>query len=214
MALPACASTVITDPTWDGSATIGSIGYPDTSTYGEAITTPAGASNVSSFSFWLNENPGFEFQAFVSPWDNSNYVLTGSMLYLSPVTTVSDLNNDLVEYTFNDVNASVTPGTIYMFGVTVNNVYAYDSAYGAGSMGGDIFANGNSTNYFAWNNDSGDGTQLYSNWNNTGCADNGGSCGQAAFSVTYADTPEPNSLFLLGTGVLGLAGVVRRKLRV
>jgi hypothetical protein len=36
--------------------------------------------------------------------------------------------------------------------------------------------------------------------------------GQFAVEVDYAATPEPGSLLLLGTGMLGLAGVVRRKL--
>ena len=164
VALPAAAQTINTYPGWNGSDAISSFGYPNTATYGEAITTPGGASNVSSFSLWLTETPGFEFQAFVSPWDNNNYALTGSMLYLSPVTTVS--SGGLVQYTFNNVNAAVSAGTIYMFGVTIDNVYNTDAAFGAGSMGGDIFAGGNSTYYFAWNNDGGDGSLLYANWNN------------------------------------------------
>jgi PEP-CTERM motif len=217
IALPAGAQTIQTDPSWNGTNTISSFGYPNTSTYGEAITTPAGGTSVSSFSFWLNEAAGFQFQAFIAPWDNNNYLIPGgglsAAIYLSPIQTVSQ-GGSLVEYTINNVNTAVTPGTIYMFGITIDNVYNQDAQFGAGSQGGDIFANGNSTYYFAWNNDSGNGSLLGENWNNEGCANNGGSCGNAAWIVTYnsGTTPEPGSFILLGTGVLGLAGVIRRKL--
>ena len=216
LALPAAAQQINTFPGWNGSDTICCIGYPNTATYGEAITTPAGASNVSSFSFWMQQSVGFQFQAFIAPWDNNNYLIPGGLAgveYLSPITTVT--NGNLVQYTFDNVNAAVTPGTIYMFGVTIDNVYNNDAQFAAGTMGGDLFADGNSTYYFAWNNDSGDGSLLGQNWNNEGCADNTGLCGQAAFSVTYGGggtTPEPSSFILLGSGVLGLAGIVRRKL--
>jgi PEP-CTERM motif len=217
--LPAGAQINInTYPTWNGSDTISSFGYPNTATYGEAITTPAGGTNVSSFSFWLSEAVGFQFQAFIAPWDNNNYLIPGGLAgvsYLSSVQTVT--NSNLVQYTLSGVNLAVTPGTIYMFGVTIDNVYNHDAQYGAGVMGGDLFAGGNSTYYFAWNNDSGDGSLLGANWNNEGCANNGGSCGQAAWLVTYngsGSTPEPSSFILLGTGALGLFGVVRRKLKV
>ncbi len=187
VALPAGAQVINTYPGWNGTDTISAFGYPNTSTYGEAITTPAGATNVSQFSFYLKAPAGFQFQAFIAPWDNNNYLIPGGLAgvsYLSPVITVT--NPNLVQYTVNSVNLPVTPGTIYMFGITIDNVYDHDAQYGTGSMGGDVFSGGNSTYYFAWNNDSGNGTLLGQPWNNEGCANNGGSCGQAAWNVTYS----------------------------
>ena len=116
------------------------------------------------------------------------------------------------------MNLQVTAGTIYMFGLTIDNVYNQDAQFGAGTQGGDLFAGGSSTYYFAWNNDSGNGTLLGQNWNNEGCADNGGACGNAAWIINYGQssgsTPEPSSFILFGSGVVGLAGILRRKLKV
>ncbi len=207
----ALADIISTFPGWNGTDTISSFGNPNTSTYGEAITTPVGDGSVNSFAFSLQESAGFQFQAFISPWDNSGYALTGSLLFLSSVITASDSNLDL--YSIVVPGVAVTPGTIYMFGITIDNVYAADTGL-TGVMGGDLFADGNSTYYFAWNNDSGDFSQTYSNWNNEGCADNGGACGQAAFSVIYGPAvPEPGTLLFGATGLIGLGLVRLRKAR-
>jgi PEP-CTERM motif len=220
LALPAGATMVIkTFPTWNHTDTIFPFGYPNTATYGEAITTPAGQTDVTRFSFWLEEPVGFQFQAFIAPWDNNNYLIPGGLAGVSFLSPVKKSNNaSLKEYTVDVPNLTVTPGTIYMFGVTIDNVYNKNSGFTAGSMGGDYAFNGNSTYYLAFNNDSGNGTLLGQNWNtnNNGCADNGGTCGQAAFSVTYhvGPVPEPGSFLLLCTGLVGLAGAVRRKLSI
>lgn len=207
----ALADSILTFPGWNGTDTISAFGNPNTSTYGEAITTPAGDGSVSSFSFYLQESAGFQFQAFISPWDNSGYALTGSLLFLSSVITATDSNLDL--YSIVVPGAAVTPGTIYMFGITIDNVYAADTGL-TGVMGGDLEADGNSTYYFAWSNDGGDFSLAYSDWNNTGCADNGGACGQAAFGVTYgAAVPEPGTLLFGATGLIGLGLVRLRKAR-
>jgi hypothetical protein len=212
-ALPAIAVanpiTVNTDPGWNGSNQIGGIGNPDTSTYGEAVLTPGGATTVDSFSVWMQLPTGFQFQGFVAPWDDTNSQLTAAPTYLSGVVTATDGNLD--QYTFTGVNAAVTAGAFYQFGITVDNVYAADSGLGNGTMAWDYGA-ATSSYHFDWSNDSGTGFSnnlLYANWNNTG----DGNYGSAAFVVNYDSAPEPGSVILLGSGALLLAGAVRRKAR-
>src|SRR5208283_6178625 len=109
-ALPAGAQQIQTDPGWNGSNTISSFGYPNTATYGEAITTPAGGLSVLSASVWLNEATGFQWQMFIAPWDNNNYLIPGGLagaIYLSPVQTVAS-GGSLTQYTINNINAAVT----------------------------------------------------------------------------------------------------------
>jgi hypothetical protein len=55
---------------------------------------------------------------------------------------------------------------------------------------------------------------LFDVFGNEGVQLNNGNPADASISITPAPVPEPGSLALLGTGVLGLAGIVRRKLAV
>ena len=91
-ALPAGAQQINTYPGWNGTDTISSFGYPNTATYGEAITTPAGANQVLKHQLLAERSRWFEFQAFIAPWDNNNYLIPGGLAgakYLSAVQTIS-----------------------------------------------------------------------------------------------------------------------------
>lgn len=208
MSIPAWATSINTYPGWNGSSEICCMANPNTATYGEVITAPS-TSTLTDFSFWLQAQAGWEFQAFVAPWDSVNHDLAGPMSYLSSVET--SVNPSLVQYSLTGVNVPVLAGDLYVLGVTIDNVYSHDAGRGAALMGGTLFSGSTPTDYFVWSNDSGNGALLHASWNNTGCAVQG--CGQAAFQADFGavPTPEPATLTLTAFGLAGAVARYRRR---
>ena len=48
-------ATIDTHKSWDGTTTVQSFGCPNTTTYGETVTVPAGKSKLVKFDFYMND---------------------------------------------------------------------------------------------------------------------------------------------------------------
>ena len=209
----ALAVTVInTIPLWNGSDTIASFGVPNTQTYGQTITVPAGETSLTSFRFLIDDegNGAATFVAYVFAWDNVNEFITGPALYTSsPVTTPNAAG--FQPYTFTIPGGiPVTAGQQYVLFATTstsaqNNsscrwATVPDSVYGGGTF---VFQN-NGNNFaalssVAWTTSFGIDTAF-----------------GVAFGGASLDASVPtlggSALLLLGAG-LGLVGLLALRLR-
>lgn len=152
-----------TNPSWNGTTFISSFGNPNTATYGQTVTVPAGEGFLASFSFQINDQGNvLPFQAAVYAWDAVNSRATGPALYLSaPVSTTGA--NAYVRFTFAP-NVAVTPGQQYVLMATTSYNQPANGAMRWGALTSDttytggqfVFIN-NGTNTAAWT------TQTWSN---------------------------------------------------
>jgi len=179
----------------DQNSEITDFGSGNTNTYGETFVAPGG--DLTSFTFYFDGIGTTDVTAEVYAWSGSLFGgsfpqgTTGTALFSAPVTITSN------SLTVNTGDVPLTTGDDYIALLTNpdNNNYAYweidFSAHPAGSGGGG----------FNYNNGPAAGTYDDRDW------------GTLEYTATFADaaTPEPSSLILLVSGVLGLAGFASRR---
>jgi hypothetical protein len=174
-------------------------GYPNTATYGEIFTCGgcAKATHIKEFSFYMGSQyaPGNIITgAYIATWNGSE---AGTLLYSSPSYNYD--NNGDEELTFNAGGLTVNPGQQYVMFLSIAQYYGQSSGEAYVSQGGTSpFLDG-----FVYNNNAGDFNALFNTaWNGPLTPD---------WAVDIEFSPEPGSLMLLGTGILGGIGVLRRK---
>jgi hypothetical protein len=116
-------ATIDTFPSWDGSTVARPFGCPDTTTYGQAITVPAGKTHLNKFTFaWINLTSGtMVVQAEVYAWNGKK--ATGPSLYRKK-RTISFQDNLFHLVTFRAPNGvSVTAGAQYVLFASIDRVY-------------------------------------------------------------------------------------------
>jgi hypothetical protein len=175
-------------------------GYPNTATYGELFTAPSGVSNLSSFSFYMGSSLGggnIITGAYIATWNGS---MAGTLLYDSGQINYDNIGDEQI--TVNNANVGVTPGQQYVMFLSISNFY--------GQSGGEAYVSQGNTdpnlNGFVYNNNAGDFSALFNTaWSGPLSPD-------WAVNLDFNSVPEPSSLLMLGTGILGGIGVLRRKL--
>jgi hypothetical protein len=207
------AGVITTVPSWNGTDNAFPFGDPDTTTYGQTITAGPGLDNLTSFSFYLQQfggSPAPTFQAYVAAWNGT--AITGTPLYTSANMT-GPTGPNFVQYTFDTGGLSLTDGQQYALFISIAGAN-YTTNTEQDDLGA-VFTNPYPGGAYVYDNNSGDFSQLFSPWDQTGSVDTFGEGYDLAFTANFgpAAAPEPCSLVLLGSGVVCTAGLgwIRRK---
>jgi hypothetical protein len=179
-----------------------SFGNPDTATYAELFTAPSnGDTNLSSFSFYMGSptvSGNILMGGYIATWAGDH---AGTLLYSSPSYNYDNAGHEQV--TFNTGGLNLQGGQQYVMFLSVSEYYGQSSGETSVSQGGSI----NGLNGFAWYNNEGNFNSLFTNsWDNYNASPDW------AVDLQFGSVPEPSSLLMLGTGILGGIGVLRRKL--
>jgi hypothetical protein len=181
-------------------------GNPNTATYGETFTAPNSPNtNLADFGFYMagpQTAGNIELGAYIATWTGTH---AGNLMYSSQEYNYPNTGN--AEIQFNTGGLQLTPGANYVMFLSVSQYYGQSSGLSYVSSGSATIPGGG----FAYYNNAGNFSELFTNgWDNYGLTPNWAV--NLDFNSGSGSTPEPGTLALLGTGLLGAIGYMRRKL--
>jgi len=181
------------------------LGYPNTATYGETFTAPTnGDDMLTSVTFYMGDAdvPGdIIMSAYLATWTGTN---AGTLIGSSAPFDFP--NSGQTALTFGVSVPNLTPGASYVLFLSISESYGQSAGEAYIVPGSATIPGGN----FVYYNNGGDFNALFTNaWDATGIKPDWAM--DMEFAPTGA-TPEPGTLMLLGSGLLGGLGVIRRKL--
>jgi hypothetical protein len=122
------APTIDTYSVWNGTDYVWPMGHPDTSTYGQTVTIPAGKTTPKKFAFWMAPNSGdgtIKMRGAIYAWDGDS--ATGTAVWESKKAknvefSLSDPTYQRVQFKTKGAGA-VTPGSTYVFFASISKDY-------------------------------------------------------------------------------------------